>query len=199
MDIQQNTDYLRLFYFGATHTGDISLAVKYSKNGAAFIDPPAGGGGSWDLTEIGRGWYFFQLLTANGDTDTLGPLAYSFTSATIPIDPVLDPALDSIVSYNLAYLDAPVSSRGTANPGDQMDLLAGTIAAIQAGLLNLGTAFDGTATLGQLLQVMAAVLAGKEATTAGVTEFWNWALTKVRVQTQATAGGNRTTPVFDFS
>ncbi len=59
-------------YLTSDHLSDATgktLAVKISKNGAAFGDPSAG---ATNATEIATGWYYVDLSTT--DTATTGPL-----------------------------------------------------------------------------------------------------------------------------
>jgi hypothetical protein len=68
-------------YLTIDHVSDaigLDPAITISKNGAAFGNPSAG---SSVLTEIGSGWYYFDLTTT--DTGTLGPLIIRATHATM--------------------------------------------------------------------------------------------------------------------
>jgi hypothetical protein len=53
-----------------------TVAVTISKNGGAFANPSAG---ATNATEIGSGWYYVDLSTA--DTGTKGPLVIRGTAA----------------------------------------------------------------------------------------------------------------------
>jgi hypothetical protein len=192
--IPQNTDFLRLFYFGQTHTGDTNLNVKYSKNGAAFIDPPEGGGGSWRLSEIGLGWYYFALSVAWADTDTLGPLAYSFQNGA-PLETVGDTPIDMIVPASAPSDDWAVPLPGAYTAG-QAGFILGNLA---GGALSLGTIIESTYTLQDVLRVMVAVLGGTSSVAGPIAIFRSLDGTKNRVTVTIAAGGQRSSVTFDLT
>lgn len=122
-----------------------------------------------DVTELGNGQYCVELLAEDTDCDTLG-LTISYADQTST--PTFEP-----VQFSIHTL--------TSGGGGGMDLT---------------TVFDtGGATVGQLFQVLAAILSGKLQTVGPVSLFQNWAGTKNRVTVESLPGGNRTTITFDFS
>jgi len=92
-----------------------TIPVQVSKNGAGFanLDTPS------NATEIGAGWYYINLATA--DIDTLGPLIVRGTEGTI--DPaevvydVVDPRNAGFTALPAAVADAagglPISTAGS--------------------------------------------------------------------------------------
>jgi hypothetical protein len=191
--IPQNTDFLRLFYFGQTHTGDLNLNVKYSKGGAAFIDPPEGGGGSWRLSELGFGWYYFALTVAWADTDTLGPLAYSFNNGS-PLETVGDTPIDMIVPAAAPADDWAVPLPGAYTAG-QAGFILGNLA---GGALSLGTVIESTYTLQDVLRILAGVVAGTSLVTGPNALFRSLDGSKNRATYTLGASG-RAAVLFDLS
>lgn len=87
MQLLQNAAFTRVFYLQTAGLGGIPVVAHLSKNGAAFN--PADG----VVTEIGSGWY--TLAGTALDSDTLGPLAYTFTAAGLA--PALSEPQDQVV------------------------------------------------------------------------------------------------------
>jgi hypothetical protein len=77
-----------------------TLAVKVSKNGAAFADPNAG---ATNATEIGSGWYYVDLNTT--DTGTNGPLLVRATAATV--DDIEPPPFLVVSAHNAGFDSLP--------------------------------------------------------------------------------------------
>ena len=85
----------------------VSIAVVISRNGAAFAAPSAG---AVNATEIGSGWYYVDLSSA--DIATLGPLIVRGTAASVDDVELVYQVVDAN-SMGAAFLDAAVSSRST--------------------------------------------------------------------------------------
>jgi len=137
------------------------------------------------------------VALAGAETDTLGDLTVIIFDVGFSVIGVVSHQIIGGDLSNLVDLDTTVSSRGTANAGDAMDLDSTALTAINTLLASF--LIDAGCTLPNALSTMVAVLTGQEDTVAGVTSFQNWALTKTRVQTSATAGGNRTAPTLDLT
>jgi hypothetical protein len=84
-----------------------TIALKISKNHAAFGDPSAG---ATNLTEISNGWYYWTSSTT--DTGTIGPVIGRGTEGTIDDVEFFFDVVDANKG-NLANLDAAISSRST--------------------------------------------------------------------------------------
>jgi hypothetical protein len=163
--------------------------------------------GTGTITSGGTGGVYYLTLAA-GESNVLGFLAIfvqGTSTFTVSSDAHQVVAFDpeDATALGLGNLNASVGSRGTANPGDAMDLIPGALTAIAAAVvantLNLADGVDTGCTLADALKTMVAILTGKEDTVAGVTSFLNWAETKTRVQTAASPGGNRTAPTLDLT
>jgi hypothetical protein len=142
---------------GAPVTGEAfdaaGMHVEIATPGASFADFPTFGAPNW--REVGRGVYAIIVrgddATEQALLDTEGLLlVHVKTDATAdayavqgpykvsPADTVRDDVYTAARGAKLDHLDAAVSSRGTADPGDEMDLVDApnetAVAAIQAGL-----------------------------------------------------------------
>ena len=83
-----------------------TIPVQVSKNGAGFanLDTPS------NATEIGAGWYYINLATA--DIDTLGPLIVRGTEGTI--DPA-EVVYDVVDPFNAGFTALPAIVAGAAS------------------------------------------------------------------------------------
>lgn len=186
-----------------------SPTVTISKNGGAFASP------SGAVTEIGSGWY--QLAGNATDRGTLGEFLLHATAASadpadksyliVPWDPF------DAADLGLTNLDAAISSRGTADPGDAMTLTAAYDAAKTAAQAGdsmaltsaavdavLDEVVEGALTFRQMLRLFLASLAGKAAGggTGSVT-FRDAGDTKPRITMTVDGDGNRTAVSLDAS
>jgi hypothetical protein len=100
-------------YLSSDHVSNAAgktIAMVISKNGAAFGNPSAG---AINATEIGSGWYYVDLSTA--DANALGPLIVRGTAAGVDDVETVYQVVDAN-SMGAAYLDAAVSSRNATTP-----------------------------------------------------------------------------------
>lgn len=80
MWIERQTNVTRLFFLGSANLS-LTVGFQISKLGSSFGNSNTG---ATVLTEIGDGWYLFNLDTT--DTNTLGPLYYKLTGVTLDND-----------------------------------------------------------------------------------------------------------------
>ncbi len=125
------------------------------------------------------------LATIEGQTDDIG---------------VAGAGLTALGDTRIANLDATISSRGTADPGDAMTLTTGERDAIAAALLDLANGVETSETVRQSLRLIRAVLLGKsDGFPAGPAHFRDRADSKDRVTATVDADGNRTAITIDAS
>lgn len=133
-----------------------TLTITSSKDGAAFasISPT--------VTERGTGWYSLALTTAH--TDTLGALALHITAASGDPSDVLHEvvAFDPQDATRLGLSALPNAAAG-ANTGLPVvgSQIPNANAGATGGLWLMSSVIEGTKTVQQYLQWMAAALFGK--------------------------------------
>jgi hypothetical protein len=160
-----------------------TLAVVISKNGAAFGNPSAG---ATNATEIGNGWYYVDLSTA--DTGTLGPLVVRATAATVDDVEIAYGVVDAN-SLGAANLDAAISTRSTYAGGP----VASVTAPVTAGTVSDKTGYSLATAPPTAAEVTTAVWA------AGTRTLSSFGSLVADVATAVWGAASRTLSAFGFT
>lgn len=123
-----------------------------------------------------------------------GTINYGYKSVqVVPWNPA------DVDGLGLTRLDATISSRGTANAGDNMGLTPLALADVAAAVDLVGQLVETGVSVGDVLKVMAAMAAGEVVPFSGGAAFYNWAGTKERIHMPIGSGGARGPATLDLS
>lgn len=136
----------RMFYLGST---GLTPTVTISKNGAAF------GALGGTITEVSGNWYKVALNTT--DTNTLGDLAYLFSTGTMNAT-FVDQVVTDLPGDTVASVTGNVAGNVTGNLGGT--LTSSERNAIADALLDRTAGIETGCTPRQGLQLIAAASAG---------------------------------------
>lgn len=198
MLIQQGTvDYIAVPFDNSGSPG--SLTVYVLKGGGVL--PLAGA--NLGISLGGPTTAFLQVQLSATDTDTLGDLVVVVNDGSANLGQrqcqVVKFSPNDGAGLGLTNLNATISSRGTANPGDPMNVTGGAKTDIANALLDLVDGVDAGVTLRMLLMVLQAFAAGQVTWDGANAGFLNWAGTKVRFTMPISGAGDRGPATFDFS
>jgi hypothetical protein len=193
--LAQNVAYRRMYYLGQT---SLTPTFQLSKACGAFQNPAIGAASA---TEVGGGWYFFDLQAA--DTDTLGELAYSFGSGimnaefhdqVLPTLPGADPWLAPLPG---AYTPGQAGFMVGTGLSTTVGVLPATANdAIAAEVLDKANGIETALTVKQALRLVVAALAGKVAISGATVTIKGAGVNTDRIAATTDSAGQRTAVIL---